>query len=152
MAVWLFIVALFFGSTSGPQRAGNDGAIISDAHLVRLANYNRTLTAPCAIWPARFSNHFAAHGIWGADCDAPILKNKTRSEMAHPVKVLHHCTDEQHLLVWPSSLRASKSTFYARLMSENELQTFFACNLMVICCKSMHYFKSCTGLLLSLLG
>ena len=114
----------FFGSTSGPQRADNDGAIISDAHLVRLANYNRTLTAPCAIWPARFSNHFAAHGIWGADCDAPILKNKTRSEMAHPVKVPHHCADVQHLLVWASSLRASKSTFYARLMSENELRTF----------------------------
>ena len=41
MAVWLFIVALFFGSTSGPQKAGNDGANISDAHPVRLANYNR---------------------------------------------------------------------------------------------------------------
>ena len=27
MAVWLFIVALFFGSSSGPQKADRDGAI-----------------------------------------------------------------------------------------------------------------------------
>ena len=72
--------------------------------------------------------------------------------MAHHVKMLHHCTDVLHLLVWPSSLRASKSTLYARLMSKMNCRHFFACNLMVIRCKSMHYFKSCTGLLLSLLG
>ena len=30
------IVALFFGSSSGPQKADRDGAIISDAHPIRL--------------------------------------------------------------------------------------------------------------------